>query len=167
MLDDDQGENGDIRADDAAAHRLALALTGAAGAVAGVAVGEEKADTVGEEDALLHGETLLVVAASDAEDISLPFITNRVGGNLLGNALVEEDSIPALLIEVNSLLLACGGIGDVELHAEAICELRITCRQAGIATWAVNGLLVTVDGDVQALEVDGKDAVSFETLQVR
>ena len=44
---------------------LALALTSAAGAVAGVAVGEEQAHTGRVHDTLLHGEALLVVAAGD------------------------------------------------------------------------------------------------------
>ena len=34
LLDDDEGEDGDVVSDDAASDRLALALTGAAGAVA-------------------------------------------------------------------------------------------------------------------------------------
>lgn len=41
LLDDGEGEDGQVHADDAAADRLSLALTGAAGAVAGVAFGEE------------------------------------------------------------------------------------------------------------------------------
>lgn len=82
LLDDGESKDGEIVADDAAADRLSLALTGAAGAVAGVAVGEEKADTVGGNDTLLHGETLLVVTAGDAEDVALPLITKRVGGDL-------------------------------------------------------------------------------------
>ena len=92
LLDDNEGEDSDVGADDAAADGLALALTGAAGAVARVPVGEEKADTVGKEDALLHGETLLVVAASDAEDVALPLIAERVARDLLGDPLVVEDA---------------------------------------------------------------------------
>ena len=53
-------EGADIRSDDASADRLALALAGAAGAVARVALGEEEADTVRDEDTLLQRETLLL-----------------------------------------------------------------------------------------------------------
>jgi hypothetical protein len=60
LLDDDDGEDADVVADDAAADRLALALTVTARAVARVAVGEEQAGTLLEQDTLLHGETLLV-----------------------------------------------------------------------------------------------------------
>ena len=82
LLDNRESENGKVGADDAAADRLALALAGAAGAVAGVAVGEEEADTVGGNDTLLHRETLLVVAAGDADDVALPLIAKGVGRDL-------------------------------------------------------------------------------------
>ena len=57
-----------------------------------MAVGEEEADTVGDKDTLLHGETLLVVATSDAEGVALEFIAERVGSDLLGDLLVVEDT---------------------------------------------------------------------------
>lgn len=55
-------------------------------------VGKEKTDTVGEKDTLLHGETLLVVTAGDTEDVTFEFITERVGGDLLGDPLLVEDT---------------------------------------------------------------------------
>ena len=57
-----------------------------------MAVGEEEADTVGDKDTLLHGETLLVVATSDAENVALPLIAQRVSRNLLRDLLVVEDT---------------------------------------------------------------------------
>ncbi len=92
LLDDHEGEDGDIGTDDAATNGLALALARAAGAVAGVAIREKETDTVGEKDTLLHRETLLVVAASDAEDVALPLIAERVSRHLLRDALVVEDT---------------------------------------------------------------------------
>lgn len=50
LLDDAEGEDSQILTGDGTADRLALALTGAARAVAAVTVGEEELDTVGEED---------------------------------------------------------------------------------------------------------------------
>lgn len=82
LLDDGEGQNGQVHADNAAADGLALALAGAAGAVAGVAVGQKEADTGGVHDTLLHRETLLVVAAGDAEDVSLPLVAEGVSGDL-------------------------------------------------------------------------------------
>lgn len=82
LLDDGEGEDGEVHAGDAAADGLALALAGAAGAVARVAGGEQEADTAGGHDTLLHGETLLVVATGDAEDVALELIAERVAGNL-------------------------------------------------------------------------------------
>lgn len=82
LLDDAEGQDREIGGDDAAADGLAAALAGAAGLVARVAVGEEEADAVGVHDTLLHGETLLVVATGDAEDVALPLVAERLGRDL-------------------------------------------------------------------------------------
>lgn len=88
LLDDGEGQDGQVHAGDAAADRLALALAGAAGAVARVAGGEQQADTVGGHDTLLHGETLLVVAAGDLEDVALELVAEGVAGNLSTHLIV-------------------------------------------------------------------------------
>lgn len=146
LLDDAEGEDGEVLADDAAADGLALALAGAAGAVAGVAVGEEEADTEGLHDALLHGETLLVVAAGDAEDVALELVADGVTGDLGAHlcgfvsafvvfvarpvrgvgwfggtyALLHEDGELALILNVDELLGPVGRVGDVQLQADNI-----------------------------------------------
>lgn len=96
LLDDDKGKDSDIGSNDAATDRLAAALTGASGAVAGVAVGEEELDTVGEEDTLLHGETLLVVSTGDTEDVPLPLISEGIARDLLGDLLVVDETAVTL-----------------------------------------------------------------------
>jgi hypothetical protein len=83
LLDDAQGKDGEVETGDGTTDGLALALTGAAGAVAAVAIGEEQAGTSGKENTLLHGETLLVVTTSDAEDVTLELIAEGVTDNLL------------------------------------------------------------------------------------
>lgn len=92
-LDDGEGEDGEIGSDDAATDGLALALTGAAGAVAGVAVGEEEADTGRVHDTLLHRETLLVVAAGDADNVALPLVAQAVGGDLSAHLSIPRHSV--------------------------------------------------------------------------
>lgn len=82
LLDDAESEDGEVHADDAATDGLSLALAGASGAVAGVAVGEEEADTGRVHDTLLHGETLLVVTAGDAEDVALELVTDGITRDL-------------------------------------------------------------------------------------
>ena len=88
LLDDGEREDGKIHCDDAATDGFALALTGAAGSVAGVSIGKEKSDTSGMHDSLLHGETLLVVAASDLEDVALELIANAVARNLCAHSVI-------------------------------------------------------------------------------
>ena len=55
-----------------------------------MAVGEEEPHTVGEKDTLFHGETLLVVPAGDAEDVSLPFVAEGIARDFLGDLFVIE-----------------------------------------------------------------------------
>jgi hypothetical protein len=116
LLDDDEGENGDIGANDASTDGFALALTSTARAVARVALGEEKTDTVGEKDTLLHGETLLVVSTGDAEDVALVLVTERVSSDFVRHLLLEEGTVFSLIFDVNELLGPSCGVGDVELH---------------------------------------------------
>ena len=51
---------------------------------------KKKADTAGGENSLLHGESLLVVASSDAENVALPFVAQGGGVNLHAHALLVE-----------------------------------------------------------------------------
>lgn len=71
FLDDDQVENAEIGINNATTDRLALALTSPAGTVAGVAFAEQQAHANMGQHTLLHGETLLVVASTDAHHITL------------------------------------------------------------------------------------------------
>lgn len=88
LLDDSEGEDGQVHADDAATDGLPLALTSAAGAVAGVTLGEQESDTGRVHDTLLHGETLLVVSTGDAEDVALELIAKVVTGDLSAHLLI-------------------------------------------------------------------------------
>lgn len=90
LLDDDEVEHGEIGGDDAAAGRLALALTALADAVAGHAIAEEQAHALSGQHSLLHGETLLVVSSRDLEHIALEVISKAVSRNLVRDTLVIE-----------------------------------------------------------------------------
>ena len=122
LLDDREGEDGEVHCDDAATDGFALALTSAAGSVAGVAVGEEKSNSSGMHDTLLHRETLLVVAAGDLEDVALELVANRVARNLCAHSvivsccafeaeepfvpLLHEDTQLSLIFDLDQLLAA-------------------------------------------------------------
>ena len=90
FLDDGHGENGQVSVDDASADGFTLAFSGAALAVARVALAEKKADTSGSENSLLHGESLLVIASGDAKDVALPFVAQGGSVNLHAHALLVE-----------------------------------------------------------------------------
>ena len=55
-----------------------------------MALGQKKPDTTVGENTLLHGETLLVVASGDTENIALELISKSVGFNFLAHALLIE-----------------------------------------------------------------------------
>ncbi len=116
-LDDGQAQDGQVGVNDAAPDGLALALAGAARAVARVALGEQQADALVGEDALLHGEALLVVAARDAEHVALPLVAERVGLDLLAHPLLVEASDLLLVVDFEQLLGARWRVGDVELNS--------------------------------------------------
>jgi hypothetical protein len=92
LLHDDQTQHGYIRADDATPNGFALALTRTAGTVAGMTIGEEEFDSVGEEDSLFHGESLFVITTCDTDDVTFPFVTNGVDRDFLGDFLLVEDT---------------------------------------------------------------------------
>merc|ERR1719308_545783 len=115
-LDDGHRHDGKVGVDDAAADGLALPLTGAALAVVGVTLLEEKADTALGEDALLHGETLLVVATGDAEHVALPLVTEAVGGHFHAHALLVEGTNLVFIVDLKEFLAPGGRVGNVDLH---------------------------------------------------
>jgi len=115
-LDDDHSQDSDIGADDATTNGLALAFTISAGSVARMAGGQEELDTVRDKDTLLHRETLLVVATGDAEDVALELVSDSVTRHFLAHTLVVENTVSALILDVEELLLPSGRVGDIELH---------------------------------------------------
>lgn len=116
LLDNDTVESLNIGADNAAADRLPAALTSATDTEARVTLTEEKANTRRQENTLLHGETLLVVTTTDAEDVALPLVTEAVDLNILRHALVVEAAHKTLIHKLEGLLRARGRVGNVELH---------------------------------------------------
>lgn len=55
-------------------------------------------------DSLLHGEALLVVAPSDAEDVALEFISDGVAWDFLAHAAVHEDAEFAFIVDFDEFL---------------------------------------------------------------
>ena len=69
-------------------------------------------------DALLHGETLLIVAAGDFEHVAFEFGGDAVAAHLLAHALVHEAAEFAVVFDFDEFLGAVGGVGDVEFHLD-------------------------------------------------
>jgi hypothetical protein len=118
LLDDAESKDREIHGDDAATDTLPLALSGATGAVAGVALSEKKRHTGRVHNTLLHRETLLVVATGNPEDVALELVADAVTGDLVAHTAVHEDAELALIVNLDQLLCAIVGVGDVELHLD-------------------------------------------------
>jgi hypothetical protein len=110
LLDDDEGKDSQVGTNDASTDRLPLALTSAARAVARMTLGKQQADTSRMHDALLHGETLLVITAGYLEDIAFELVADAVTGDLLTHALLHEDTEAAVIVDFNKLLRAVGWV---------------------------------------------------------
>merc|ERR1719367_1922721 len=124
LLDDGHGEDGEVAVDDAPADRLPLAFSILAGTVAGGALLQEQPDPAVGQDTLLHGETLLVVASSDAENISLELVPKGVGLNLLAHPLLVEGTHLQLIGNFNELLASRGRVRQVDLHPHSLVEVN-------------------------------------------
>jgi hypothetical protein len=151
LLDDNKSEDSEVHADDAAADGLALALTGAARAVAGVTLRKQELNTGRVHNTLLHGETLLVVSSSDLEDIASELGSDAVTRNLLTHALVHEDTEAALVLNLDELLGAIGGVSvrsrfvrynvekKLRYHASIVCF--VCTSKSSICTTGCNRVI--------------------------
>lgn len=131
LLDDAHGKDSEVHADDATANGLPLALAGAAGAVAGMALTEQESDTGGVHDTLLHRETLLVVAAGDPEDVALELVADAVARDFLSHTALHEDAELALIFDLDQFLGSIVGVGDVELHLD--CGVLMTLGSCNVS----------------------------------
>ncbi|EJK60870.1 hypothetical protein THAOC_18712 [Thalassiosira oceanica] len=134
LLDDGEVEHGDVLADDAAADGLALALTRAAGAVSLVSLVHQEANAGVGEDALAHGETLLVVSSGDAHDVAGELLAEDGAVDLLGHAPLVEVLEALLIVDLDDLLEARGGAGDVDLRTEAGGQAEV---KTGVSSFTV------------------------------
>jgi hypothetical protein len=90
LLNNNERQDREVRADDTTTDRLSLAFTGTARTVTRVTLGHQETNTVRQKDTLLHGETLLIVTTRDTENVTLELVTERVTGDLLGHTLIIE-----------------------------------------------------------------------------
>lgn len=65
------------------------------------------------EDTLLHGETLLVIASRDAEDVSLPFFTKGICFYFMAHAPLKESTQFLVIIKLKELLAPRCGVGHI------------------------------------------------------
>lgn len=92
LLDNDKMEHGQIGVDNTSSDASAVALSSASRSVARMLCAEKKSDTAVGQHTLHHRESLLVVSTSDAEHVTLPFVSERISWNFLCHLFVEEDA---------------------------------------------------------------------------
>ena len=123
LLNDHQGQDSEVHANDAPPNRLPLPLTGTPWSVARVALRQQKLNTGRVHDTLFHGETLLVVPSSNLENVSLVLITNSVTRDLLTHAFVDENTETTLIIDFDEFLSAVGGVPVIVGKRTSVIEL--------------------------------------------
>ena len=90
-------------ANNAASNGLSLSLSVSSDSVAAVAVTHENSGSASNKDTLFHGETILIVASGDLEDISLELITEIITTDFLSHSLAEELK-PKVVSEIACLI---------------------------------------------------------------
>jgi hypothetical protein len=73
---------------------------------------------------LLHRKPLLVIAPRNLERVPLELVADGVPVNLLPHAAVHEDAELAVVFDLDELLGAICGKGDVELHLDGVVVKR-------------------------------------------
>lgn len=116
FLDKNQVEHSKVWTHNGTTHTLALLLASAALAVALHSLAEEEAHTVIYQNSLHHRESLFVIPAGNAEDVSFEFVANRISGDFRAHALLEEGQQPLLIVDFDGLLETRLGIRQVKFH---------------------------------------------------
>ena len=110
LLDDCQGEDGEVVSRDATSNGFSLSLARSSGSVARVTLREQESDSGRVEDTLLHRETLFVVSSRDLEDVPLELIADRVPWHFVSHSLVHEDTDFSLIVNVNQFVRPIGWV---------------------------------------------------------
>merc|ERR1711892_746859 len=110
-------------------------LASSAGGVARVALLQQKLDTVVDEHTLFHGETLLVVATRDADNVASPLGSEMVGRDFLSHALVIELLEFLLVVNLVDLLAPGRGVRNVQLHDEVVVWLSLLDNRNRTQKW--------------------------------
>lgn len=101
---------------DATSNGFSLSLTGSLAGVTGSAFLHEKSNSVSAEDTLFHGETLFVFTTGDPENVTLEFVSEWIGGNLVRDSLFVEVLDFVFVIDFEGFLLACAWVSNIDLH---------------------------------------------------
>jgi len=123
LLDDGELQNREIVTSEGTTHGLTLAGTLAALAESLHALGEKETNAVCRQDTLHHRESLFVVAARDAQNVSLELGIEDAAIHFLAHALVHERLDDTVRLFVNDLDLTRRRVGNTELHGSKMCEM--------------------------------------------
>jgi len=120
-LCDNQVQDGNVVSDDASTDGLALALSGTSLSVGLVSLLAQKTDTGVGQDTLTHRETLFVISSTNAEDITLEFVTDGRSVNFLGHTAFIQGLETLFIIDFDDFLHPSAGAGNIDLHIRYTC----------------------------------------------
>ena len=111
LLDDTERQHRQIGRNDTTPDTLPSPLARPSGPVTAVSRRQQQPHASRVHHPLLHGKTLLVIAAGDLEDVAGEFGAERVGGDFLAHAAVHEDAQFAVVLDLDEFLGAVGRVG--------------------------------------------------------
>jgi len=75
---------------------------------------------------LLHGKPVFIKTTCNSEDVSLELFAKVISFDFLADSLLEEDSAPVVIIDVERFGRTVGGVGDTELCYHRITFISVT-----------------------------------------
>ena len=115
LFDESYFQTFNIRTNNTSSDRFSFSFSGSFSSVAFSSWSEQKFDSGVGEDTLLHGESVSVKATSDFEDVTLEFVSQWIGLNLLSHSFLKEYSALIIIVNVDRFSSSVNRVWDWEL----------------------------------------------------
>jgi hypothetical protein len=116
LLNDGYWQIFNVRTDNTSSYRFSLSFSGSFGSVASSSWSEEEFKSGVGEDTLLHGKSVTVITTGDFENVSLEFVSQWIGFNLLAHSFFEEDSALIIVVDIDGFGCSVNRVRDWELE---------------------------------------------------
>jgi len=115
-FDNDARNSGHVVIVDATSDGFPLSFTSSLRVITAGSTLQQQSLSLRSQNTLFHGETLLVFATSESDDVAFPFVTKGVEGNFVRDSFFEDVFVSVFVVDFDTFLLAGGRVGDVKFH---------------------------------------------------